>query len=128
MENVSRVGFGGCSVKNKKEVLDRLCSLTEGKKVVVDDGWGYSGELVNTKFLGDYISTHERDKFIIIEKLPLFDGLYQKLYNKSLYNCSDKELEQMIIDVFNKQLEALKTDYIDCYSFIQSNIFINVKI
>lgn len=117
LENVSRVGFGGCwgDEKKKASVLNRLVEKVGDKKVVIDDGWGYSGPLVNTSFIGNYIKDKSRDKFVIIEKLPMFDGLYKERFGVSLYNCSDEQLENMIMDVFNTQLATLKTDYVDCY-------------
>ena len=117
LENTSRVGFGGCwgTSEEKALVLDRLLEKTKDKKIVLDDGFGYSGKLVNTKFIGEYIANKSRDKFIIIEKLPLFDALYKENYNSSLYTCSDEELETMVNDIFTLQLSTLKTEYVDCY-------------
>lgn len=117
LENTSRVGFGGCwgTPEIKAEVLNRLIEKTKNKKIVIDDGWGYSGPLVNTKFIGDFLADKERDKFIIIEKFPMFDGLFKEKYNLSLYDCSDEELEKVVKEVFELQLQTLKTDYVDCY-------------
>lgn len=109
--NSVRVGVGGCH-QNKEEVFkyawDNGCSL-------FDDGWGYSGTLVNTSFLGEFLKDKNHDDYIIVEKLPLFDKLYFEEFGVHIYEADDKKLEEMVDYIFNFQLKKLGVDYIDCY-------------
>lgn len=102
---------GGCH-QNKDEVFkyawDNGCRL-------FDDGYGYSGRLVNTSFLGQFLKDKNHDDYVIVEKLPMFDKLYFEEFGVHIYEADDKKLKEMVDFIFNFQIKTLGVDYIDCY-------------
>lgn len=101
------IGLGGCH-SNKEEVFE--AAWEKGIRIF-DDGWGYSGKLENTKFLGQFLQNKKDYK--VIEKLPLMESLH--LYNIDLYNCSDEDLDKEIRRVFQIQLDTMNQIYFEYY-------------
>lgn len=100
-------GIGGCR-GNKEEVYQT--AWDEGIRIF-DSGYGYSGPLVNDRFLGDFLK--DKKDYKIINKLPLFD----KVYPVDIYTCSDAELEKSIRFIFNMQLAATRQEYFEYYLY-----------
>ena len=109
-KKISRVGVGGCFATN--EVLDYADSHNIK---LIDLGWGYQGPNKFEKQFGEWFKDKKREDYFIVDKLPLFNGLYTDTYHKSLYLMSDADLEECITDVLNKQLEYTNAKYFDAY-------------
>ena len=80
---------------------------------------GYQGEGVFDEKLGTFLEKHkdEREKFFIINKLPLFSDLYMKRFGWHLCDATDEQLDFGIREILKEQLEKNKTDYFDAYLF-----------
>lgn len=100
-------GIGGCR-GNKEEVYQT--AWDKGIRIF-DSGYGYSGILVNDRFLGDFLK--DKKDYKIINKLPLSS----KVYPVDIYTCSDAELEKSIRFVFNTQLAATGQKYFEFYLY-----------
>ena len=79
-KKISRVGVGGCFATN--EVLDYADSHNIK---LIDLGWGYQGPNKFEKQFGEWFKDKKREDYFIVDKLPLFNGLYTDTYHKSLY-------------------------------------------
>ena len=111
-EKKSKIGCGGCGANI--EVLEYAYSKGV---TTMDSGWGYQNEHGFDRILGGFLEKHkdEREKFQIINKLPLFDELYKKRFGWSLGDASDEQLEYGIRDILKEQLEICHTTYFDRY-------------
>lgn len=109
-KKISKVGMGMCFCN--KETMDYAYNHNVR---LVDLGFGYQGTNVAERMFGEWISDKERSEFYIIDKLPLFNGLYTDKFKKSLYLMNDKDLEQCVREVLNEQLEHTKAKYFDAY-------------
>lgn len=100
-------GMGGCR-DNKEEVYQ--AAWDNGIRVF-DSGIGYSGTLVNDRFLGQFLE--DKKDYRIINKLPLF----AKVYKDDPYTESDEKLEKEIRLILNMQLAATRQDHFYCYMY-----------
>lgn len=100
-------GIGGCE-GNKEEIFQT--AWDKGIRIF-DSGYGYSGILVNDRFLGDFLK--DKKDYVIINKLPLFS----KAYPIDIYTCSDTELEKAIRFIFNMQLAATGQHHFEYYLY-----------
>lgn len=112
-KDICGVGIGGCH-QNKEEVFSYAFENRNGP-IVLDSGWGYTGTLVNTSFIGEFIKDKNRDDFVIIEKLPLFKKMYVEEFGKSLFEMSVEEMRPAIDKVIQTQLQITGTKYFDAY-------------
>lgn len=109
-KKISKVGMGMCSCT--PEVMDHAF---EHNIRMIDLGYGYQGENVAEKQVGKWLKGKKREDFYIIDKLPLFEGLYTKKFNKSCYRMGDKELEGAVRILLEEQLKYTNAKYFDCY-------------
>lgn len=110
-KKILKVGVGGCQ-QNKEEVFKY--AYDNGVRLL-DDGWGYTGTLVNTSFIGKFIKDKNRDDFVIIEKLPLFKKMYVEEFGKSLFEMSVEEMRPVIDKIITTQLQHTGAGYFDGY-------------
>ena len=109
-KKISKVGMGMCFCT--PEVMDYAYS----KNIrLIDLGFGYQGANVAEKQVGEWLEGKDRSEFYIVDKLPLFEGLYVKKFGESIYNMTDERLEECVRAVLNEQLEYTKAQYFDAY-------------
>ena len=102
----SKVGMGGCEGKECFQYA------WDNNIRFFDTGWGYHGG-ENDSYLKDFLK--DKTDYVICQKLPLFDGLYQERYGKSSYRMTDEELEKAIRDIFSEQCKRCGVEYFDIY-------------
>lgn len=111
---IRRIGSGGCELT--KETLDYNFSfLKNGQVMLIDEGWGYQSEHVSEKIVGEWIKDKDRSRIFLVDKLPLFDKLYQDRFGFSIYDTSDEQLNFAIRSLLDEQLKLLNVEYLDCY-------------
>ena len=109
-KKISKVGMGMCYCNT--EIMDYAYSHNIK---MIDLGYGYQGENVAEKQVGEWIKDKNREEFVIIDKLPLFDGLYTKKFKKSVYSMKPEELECAVYALIREQLEYTNAKYFDVY-------------
>ena len=112
LKDLQRVQVGGCHL-NKQDVFNHAWS--KGCRLF-DTGWGYSGPGVNDVAINEIISkNHKREDFMICQKFPMYDKLYQEEFGRSIRDLDDKELAQVVDRVFYTQCQRCNTEYFDIY-------------
>ncbi len=102
----SKVGMGGCE--------GNACFQYAWDNNIrfFDSGWGYHGG-ENDSYLKEFLK--DKTDYVICQKLPLFDGLYQEKFGKSSYRMTDEELDKAIRKIFDEQCERCGVEYFDIY-------------
>ncbi len=102
--NVSLLGFGTMRFPTKEGMIDKVKSyelmdyaLDNGINYI-DTAWFYH-DFESEKFVGEYLSTKDRNTYYLATKLPI-------------WLCED---EDDILSYFNKQLLNLGVEYFDFY-------------
>jgi len=106
-KNVSLLGFGAMRLKNKGGTID-MNLATEQIKYAVDHGVNY----IDTAYLyGNGSGSNERALGEIIENLNLREKVFISTKMNRMIIHSKQDMEEM----FNNQLDNLRTSYIDYY-------------
>jgi aryl-alcohol dehydrogenase-like predicted oxidoreductase len=111
--NVSVVGvgtwqFGGEWGLNFKQLeVDRILTKAQELGINFIDTAECYGDHLSENFIGDYISRHNREDWIIATK---FGHHFQRNFERTRHWSADEVLKQL-----DASLKSLKTDYIDLY-------------
>lgn len=113
LKDISRVGLGGCELPEDQEKANSLISYAIDNGVnFFDEGWGYGGAIHKSEnILGAYLKNNQkiREKILICDKLPIYENIFNQ------YGYNGNNIEEVFEKIFDEQLKALNTDYLDIY-------------